>query len=147
MTTPTKVERDLADLLAAIEKCRAVHPGNANLVVVESTRRLNAMIRRAENIDGWDRITIPQRYGPKYEFTGKILAEKTKEYDDGEATIFELWETIGGNWIAVRETAGKVKAMQFEAGDHMGVMEFWSWNQAAKRIARNLQWNLTVEVE
>lgn len=133
-----------ADIIQAQKVC----PSAVNAAIKNARDSLTKSIERATSPEGWSRETINQAFGPNIEFTGKLVIEHryTRKVDDKEF-IAELWETKGGNWVAIWGMEHELKAARFHHGDVIGVMDFWGWGSVARQMAKKLKWNLTVLVD
>lgn len=106
---------------------------------------------------------IKQLRGPPIVFDGAMLCQTQFDTYHGQisgAMFLELWQTRGGNWIAVSrfepddnerwidERAIVIDKRDDELAMRLEAMYFWDWeNRARDMVRKKLRWDLTVRVD
>lgn len=96
---------------------------------------------------------INQRRGPAIKFTGELLAEMDFQTGQGWDMRLELYETLGGAYIAVSKTDVETRADIIDASDdtmamQCEVMDAFDWHPQARGMLRDqLGWQFIIEVE
>lgn len=98
-----------------------------------------------------ERIRIKQERGPSIDFTGSLVAKTEYTTRRGDEMRLELWQTIGGAYIALSETNRETRATVIEPGDEFemrcAVMDAWDWDVRAKSMVRDvLKWKMIRQV-
>lgn len=101
-----------------------------------------------------------QTRGPVVEFNGRLVGEYSgRKTDKDRWWEGELWETPKGTWVAVAVSASNVEgeidlisAEVHELGDdpadrQIAVMDLFGWTDGARKMARDLGWNINLWVD
>jgi hypothetical protein len=124
-----------SDAMAALDVCR---------------KALRRVVARNEAAFDWRQFDIVQTNGPVLQFCGKVLAD-ADWFGTGLATIVE---TRGGALVALIEAGtaeGQTTATVIPPSDdpqsiHLQVMDAFGWSREARAMAKQLGWDLRVEV-
>lgn len=143
-----KTNAKVQTLIESIAVCNATNPAAAGLIVSDAIKALTKAINRKDVPADMERVELDQTDGPKVEFTGALIRrEEYHRQSDGMIFAAELWQTKGGNWVALWESDGHISAKRIDYGDTMGAMDFWQWGSVARTLARRLKWDLRVEID
>lgn len=146
-----------------IEEARAANPSGVEIALKRWRAQLNKIIRKAADGDADERFEqqrVEQTRGPTLSFAGRLLGEFSTERPGADRwQEVELWLTPAASYVAVRVgatnlpgetnfiTATVLEADMSEVERRMAVMDAFEWSYPAIRLAKMLDWSLTIEVE
>lgn len=156
---PQRFQHRLDQFIGTAMQARDVAGQEAANVLAVATEQLRRAMKRAEALaDDWQRISIPQHFGPTVEFTGRLISDTSfNDRREGRSVTLELYETQAGAMIAVcafelrdgaeAEMATVVSPTGDVQADRFAVMEAFKWRDEAKKMVRKkLGWDLRVEI-
>lgn len=158
---PVATDKGIEGLAELAQEALALDYAGARNAIAAAQTSLRKVIRKATQ-DGpiWSTVEIEQDYGPKVDFTGRILSanEFVTKSDNPMYVTMKVWQTKGGALIAQLTTepndGGGYRAVRcevVEVADDLqsmwfAVMDFFDWTDGARSMARKMNWNLRREV-
>lgn len=166
------MKHEMDRLAEQFAKALDINPGGAKMALVNAEKALRKIVKRdaAKGKPELEFVDIRQTRGPHLEFMGKLLAEaSTERAGKARWQHVELWETQGGNLVAVIEGRSDVegeqdivKASVIDGGMteahadaskgpgpimRRAVIEALDWSPVAREMLRDqLGWTFTEEV-
>lgn len=162
MMTDIKITAALEKLQRTLENAPKAARQEVLNALADCERALYRAAKRAEEVpEEFDRVEIVQTYGPKLEFTGKLLCEGKHETRgrDPLSIRMEIWQTQGGALIAAsyaepadRQGFETAQATVVEPQDdaqamRFAVMDHFRWDSNARQmVVKKLKWSMRREV-